>query len=374
MNIEEQLKKAYKSLYDDKNPQLALKEYDDILKQIPKDINALVYKAACLEKLYFGYSDWHNDETIENANSILDLALRFALELNDRAAIGFVYFRFFVHYFNRKDYLKCQKVLENAKTYGYNDPTLPMWESRLEKKLRKVKKTEDIQVTTSPGGADKEEHITNTDTTSEAIVPTVKKLRTDWYQSANAVTISFFTQNLPDLPDDIKITITKNKILDLSYDIGSTGSEFQFNIKLYGEVDPTSVKVKLFSKKFEISINKRTKEQWKSLEYTDQQPKASDFPTSTKPSADMKLQYPSSSKKSIDWSKLNLDDQDEEEGSGSADAFFQKLYEGADPDTKRAMMKSFIESNGTSLNTNWDDVKQGEVKTAPPEGTELKKW
>lgn len=38
------------------------------------------------------------------------------------------------------------------------------------------------------------------------------------------------------------------------------------------------------------------------------------------------------------------------------------------------MMKSFTESNGTSLSTNWDDVKSKKVETVPPEGVEAKKW
>ena len=54
--------------------------------------------------------------------------------------------------------------------------------------------------------------------------------------------------------------------------------------------------------------------------------------------------------------------------------FFKKLYANADPDTKRAMMKSYQESNGTALSTNWEEVRKETVKTQPPEGVEAKKW
>ena len=38
------------------------------------------------------------------------------------------------------------------------------------------------------------------------------------------------------------------------------------------------------------------------------------------------------------------------------------------------MMKSFVESGGTVLSTNWDEVGKKEVKGSPPKGLEMKKW
>ena len=37
-------------------------------------------------------------------------------------------------------------------------------------------------------------------------------------------------------------------------------------------------------------------------------------------------------------------------------------------------MKSYTESNGTALSTNWKDVGKGHVETHPPEGMVAKKW
>jgi len=38
------------------------------------------------------------------------------------------------------------------------------------------------------------------------------------------------------------------------------------------------------------------------------------------------------------------------------------------------MQKSFQESGGTVLSTNWDEVGKTEVKGAPPKGMEMKYW
>jgi hypothetical protein len=83
--------------------------------------------------------------------------------------------------------------------------------------------------------------------------------------------------------------------------------------------------------------------------------------------------YPTSSKKGPqNWDKI--DEEEDDEKDKDANDFFKTLYAGATPEQQRAMMKSFVESNGTALSTDWDDVKNRKVETVPPTGSEVKNW
>lgn len=85
--------------------------------------------------------------------------------------------------------------------------------------------------------------------------------------------------------------------------------------------------------------------------------------------------YPTSSKNGPkNWDTVVTDEAEEKEGEGEIDDFFKKLYKDADPDTRRAMMKSYQESGGTSLSTNWAEVGSKTMEINPPDGMVAKKW
>ncbi|CAL4068345.1 unnamed protein product, partial [Meganyctiphanes norvegica] len=130
--------------------------------------------------------------------------------------------------------------------------------------------------------------------------------------------------------------------------------------------------------KIEVKLQKRDSIRWNSLEGDGAAPsiKVANLagPVSSAPTA-----YPSSHTKKHDWNKLEAMMKEEEEnekleGDAALNQLFQKIYSQGNEETRRAMNKSFVESGGTVLSTNWNEVAPEKVEVKPPDGMEHKTW
>jgi suppressor of G2 allele of SKP1 len=146
-------------------------------------------------------------------------------------------------------------------------------------------------------------------------------------------------------------------------------------------VDPVKSTYSVTASKVEVVLEKSVQRKWSSLEAVESASKDANATepvipqqTPTIPKKEAAPSYPTSSKSGPkNWDKLASDMEVDKEGD-EMNNFFQTLYSGADPDTRRAMMKSYQESNGTVLSTNWAEVGKGKVETSPPDGMMEQKW
>ena len=107
-------------------------------------------------------------------------------------------------------------------------------------------------------------------------------------------------------------------------------------------------------------------------------------PTQTTPttiSASKGIAYPTSSRKGTkNWDAIereiikDAESWEKPDGDAAANGLFRELFKNATPEARRAMEKSYVESNGTALSTNWEEVRRGRVETKPPDSMVAKKW
>jgi suppressor of G2 allele of SKP1 len=162
----------------------------------------------------------------------------------------------------------------------------------------------------------------------------------------------------------------------------SGGSDFSFSIDTLSQdiVSSTST-YEILSTKISLKLVKAKRGlKWPCLECTSNQSTAT-VPTKTEPTATKGIAYPTSSRKGVkNWDAIereivkDAETWEKPEGDAAANALFRELFKNATPEARRAMEKSYVESNGTALSTNWDEVNKGRVETKPPDSMVAKKW
>lgn len=198
-------------------------------------------------------------------------------------------------------------------------------------------------------------------------MPTViGNLKYDWYQTESHVIITVLVKNLSE--NDVKSQIGETSVaLDLKL---PNNEDEKVNLELFKSVKPAESTVKVTTSKVEIKLKKAEACQWSKLEGKIAEAEI------VKPAS---AAFPSGPSRSKDWDKI-VNEFDEEEkaaktaGEGSVDELFREIYEKSDDATRRAMNKSYSESAGTVLSTNWGEVGKETQNVKPPDGVEYKKW
>jgi suppressor of G2 allele of SKP1 len=168
-------------------------------------------------------------------------------------------------------------------------------------------------------------------------------LRTDTYQTAATCAAVLYTRNF--VVSDLEVHADP-KGVTISVEID--GETYEKRWVFFAEIDPKSVKVDQGKVKIEIRFTKIAQVIW---------PKVEAEPEPVVPLYER-------------WSKVALPPEEEEKGQG-AEFTLRKWYRDADEDSRRAMMKSMVESGGTVFNPVWQDV--GATRIEPYKSEEEKK-
>lgn len=194
-------------------------------------------------------------------------------------------------------------------------------------------------------------------------------LRHEFYETDERLTLSIFDRNAD--PSEVNVQFEPRKF---TY---THGDKSLVLAPLKGQVNPGSCEYTVGKVKVEIRLMKMVSGRWGALVGDSPDPLASfpSAPAMTTTSVKPKKNWDGITSNILSTEKEKTTDEDPNVGGDSTlNGFFQKIFQDADDDTKRAMIKSYSESGGTTLSTNWEEVKAKRVEVKPPAGSEWKKW
>ncbi|KAG2265548.1 hypothetical protein Bca52824_072627 [Brassica carinata] len=211
------------------------------------------------------------------------------------------------------------------------------------------------------------------DLTLLPLAPAKPKFRHDYYQKPEEVVVTIFTKAIPMQNVDIDFG---EQILSVVIDVPGEDEAYHLQPRLFGKIEPGKCRYEVLSTKVESRLAKAEIITWASLEHG-KVPAVLPKPKVLS-EVSMRPVYPSS-KKVKDWDKLEAEvkkqEKDEElEGDAALNKSLREIYSNADEDMIRSMSKSFVESNGPVLSTDWKEVGPKTIEITPPHGMELKKW
>ena len=206
-----------------------------------------------------------------------------------------------------------------------------------------------------------------------------------WYQSQTHVTIEVLARDVRASEAEFAATEDSATVTIRREPRNGNAAEtppYALRLRLFGGIHPADSKLTVGVAKVELRLRKSEAIQWSDLTAEAREKTKATQPLNFSDASMSRPAYPSSkaaqTKRPTDWDKLEaeLDAEEEEPPSGDAalNKLFQDIYGKADEETRRAMNKSFQESGGTVLSTNWAEIGAKTTEAQPPEGMEAKKY
>lgn len=197
------------------------------------------------------------------------------------------------------------------------------------------------------------------------------KVRHEWYQSQTHVVVEVFLKNLK--KEDVRVDLAEQH-LDICIKT-SESREFTLDLTLCDKIDVSESKWTILSTKLEIRMKKVEQARWLDLQAT--KAAINKIKWDDTSSVD-KHAYPYSVKGGAikkNWDAIASEVEEEKlEGDAALNKVFQDIFGKGTDEQRKAMIKSFTESGGTVLSTNWDDVGARKVEGSAPKGMEMRRW
>jgi suppressor of G2 allele of SKP1 len=329
-----------------------------------------------------------------------EIAVVAATKRAKRELIQQAQFRRAISLLSLERYGDAKFLIDMLEEMGMKDNSLGIYKAKVEGKLKaleegdekakvEVKKIPEVEIPAPEKTETKkpEKKIEAATPAPTGVTTIPSRIKHDWYQTTDRVTVTLMAKNAP---IDKTVVDIQAQSVSVSFPLAS-GSTFEFSLEpLFDTINPEACTFSIKPSNIELVLIKSVSKKWASLEGQSSKPKPStSIPdavlnpvssTSTTQPIPSKVEspsYPTSSRSGPkNWDKVvaTMDEADLKEDGDEVSNFFQHLYKGADADTQRAMMKSYQESNGTVLSTNWSEVGAKKVEVAPPDGMQEKRW
>ncbi|XP_068621784.1 protein SGT1 homolog [Battus philenor] len=199
------------------------------------------------------------------------------------------------------------------------------------------------------------------------------KIKHDWYQTEAQVVVTILLKNA--VSNKVKVHYGDRSV-SVSSAIPNSDSEYSLELELAHEIVPSMCTHVVSPSKIEVKLRKKEGIRWNQLEGEGTEEKVKAIPQAVI-DASGPQQPPKLFRK--DWDKIEKDikkmeEDEKQEGDAALNSLFQKIYGEGSDEVRRAMNKSFVESGGTVLSTNWNQVSKEKVEVKPPDGLEFRKW